>query len=68
MGKCLSRDHGRNVARYGANVRPFYDLTRPEIDAVRGWNGNSAAKVVHFGNHPECPGGDGKDRPRKAPA
>jgi hypothetical protein len=32
---CLSRGHGRNVARYGANVRPFYDLTRPEIDAVR---------------------------------
>ena len=34
--KCLSRGHGRNVARYSANVRPFYGLTRPEIDAVRG--------------------------------
>ncbi len=31
-----TRSHGRNVARYSANVRPFYGLTRPEIDAVRG--------------------------------
>jgi hypothetical protein len=26
----------------------FYAPTRREIDAVWGWNGNSAAKVVHF--------------------
>ena len=31
-----TRSHGRNVARYGANVRPFYGLTRPEIDEVWG--------------------------------
>jgi hypothetical protein len=42
------RGPGRNVARYSANVRPFYGLTRPEIDAVLGWNRDSAAKVVHF--------------------
>ena len=34
--------------RYSANVRRFYGLTRPKIDAVWGWNGISAAKVVHF--------------------
>src|ERR1019366_1336164 len=46
--KCLSRGHGRNVARYGANVRRFYAVTGRQIDPVWGWNGNSAAKVVHF--------------------
>jgi hypothetical protein len=27
---------------------PFWAVTRAEIDAVWGWNGNSAAKVVRF--------------------
>src|ERR1035441_387288 len=42
------RGHGRNVARHSANVSRFVRLSASEIDAGWGWNGNSAAKVVHF--------------------
>ena len=27
---------------------PFYAVSRRQIDTVWGWNGNSAAKMVHF--------------------
>jgi|ERR1019366_3113240 hypothetical protein len=40
--------HGRNVGQRSANVTPFYAVVSRQIDAVWGWNGNSAAKVVHF--------------------
>jgi hypothetical protein len=40
--------HGRNVAQRRREREAFYAPSRRQIDAVWGWNGNSAAKVVHF--------------------
>ena len=48
MGECLSRGHGRDVAQRRRERDAFYAVTGRQIDAGWGWNGNSAAKVVHF--------------------
>ena len=42
------RGHERHVSARSANVSRFVRSSASEIDAGWGWNGNSAAKVVHF--------------------
>src|ERR1039457_5266889 len=42
------RGHERHVSPRSANVSRFVRSSASEIDAGWGWNGNSAAKVVHF--------------------
>jgi len=48
MGKYLSRGLRALRSALQREREPFYAPSRRQIDAIWGWNGDSAAKVVHI--------------------